>query len=272
MRPEACLFADPQNPRTEIPEAELTELAGDIRQRGILQAIVVHPADGDGRHQIHFGAKRWFAAQRIGLQAVPVVVRNAPADAYAQVAENQERHGLTPLDLARFIRCKIDGGESNATVAGRLRMDQTTLAHHLALLTLPPVLDDAMNSGRCSSPRTLYELSKLHADQPDRVAELVVGSEPITGDAVAGLRDEVMAATVANNIKTPTLPRSRSPNPPNPLNQQTRLLARANLLCARLDAVLLRLSRTDLATIAAGDRAALRQQVVALASWLDRQA
>jgi len=56
------LYADPNNPRTGVPEAELDELAEDIWQHGILQAIVVHPADAEGRYRIHFGAKRWRAA------------------------------------------------------------------------------------------------------------------------------------------------------------------------------------------------------------------
>jgi ParB/RepB/Spo0J family partition protein len=154
----ANLYEDANNPRTEIPDAELDELADDIRQHGILQPIVVHRADREGRHQIHFGAKRWRAAQRIGLLEVPVVVRDGPTNPYAQVAENQKRHGLTPLDLARFIRSRIEAGDSNTTVARTLGLDLTTVAHHLALLDLPPVVDAAMKAGRCSSPRTLYEL------------------------------------------------------------------------------------------------------------------
>jgi hypothetical protein len=51
-----CLFVDPQNPRTEVPEVELNELAEDIRQHGILQPIVALPADSDGRNKFHFGA------------------------------------------------------------------------------------------------------------------------------------------------------------------------------------------------------------------------
>jgi ParB family transcriptional regulator, chromosome partitioning protein len=98
------LFEDPNNPRTEFPETELVELAEDIQQHGILQPIVVHPADAHGRHQIHFGAKRLRAAKRVGLVAVPIVIREAATNAYAQVAENQKRHGLTPHDLARFIK------------------------------------------------------------------------------------------------------------------------------------------------------------------------
>jgi ParB family transcriptional regulator, chromosome partitioning protein len=148
LLPVTALCEDPANPRTEFPDTELNELAEDIRRHGILQPIVVHPADGQGRHRIHFGAKRWRAAQRAGLTEVPVVVRDTPADPYAQVAENQKRHGLTPFDLARFIRGRVDAGDSNATIAKRLGMDLTSVAHHLALLDLPPALNAAMHAGR----------------------------------------------------------------------------------------------------------------------------
>jgi ParB family transcriptional regulator, chromosome partitioning protein len=261
MLPLTRLFADPQNPRTDVPEAELVELADDILQHGILQPIGVHPADADGRHQIHFGTKRWRAAQSIGLQEVPVVVRDAPSDGYTQVAENLKRHGLTPLDLARFIRSKVNGGESNATVAKRLVIDQTTVAHHLALLALPPELDAAMKAGRCSSPRTLYELSKLHAAQPRRVADLMASNEPITREAVAEIRDTAPALSAALRNATLALPRP---------NGSAQLLTRAKALCARLDAALLRLSQTDTTSIAAGAMTELRQQVLTLASRLDR--
>lgn len=88
------LDKDSKNPRTEFPDTELQELTEDIRERGVLQPIVVHAADGNGRHLIHFGAKRLRAARRAGMTHVPVVIRDLPADPYAQVAENQKRHGL----------------------------------------------------------------------------------------------------------------------------------------------------------------------------------
>jgi ParB family transcriptional regulator, chromosome partitioning protein len=267
------LFADPHNPRTEVPESELDELAEDIRQHGILQPIVVHPADAEGRHQIHFGARRWLAAQRIGLQEVPVVFRDAPSDAYAQVAENMKRHALSPLDLARFIRARVDAGESNANVAKRLGIDQTTLAHHLALLTLPAVLDEAMSTGRCTSPRTLYELKKLHADQPERVAEMVANGKPITRDAVAEIRDAMPARLVVNGLttatETATATKTATRTPPR-ADQNAQMLARVNTLCARLEAALVRLSQTDIGSVRAADMAALRQHVTSLAHLLDR--
>ena len=219
------LEEDPANPRTEFPDAEIDELAEDIRQRGILQPVVVRPADGTGHYRIHFGAKRFRAAHRAGLMEVPVVVRASPADPYAQVAENQKRHGLSPLDLARFIRGRSEAGDSNATIAKCLGMNLTTVAHHLALLDLPPELDHALKSGRCTSPRTLHELSKLHEKEPEQVAELIAGEVQITRKAVAAIR--------AAPGPTPAATSARS--------SSAALLIQANASCARLERNLARL-------------------------------
>jgi ParB family transcriptional regulator, chromosome partitioning protein len=131
------LSEDPHNPRTEFPQAELDDLADSIRQHGILQPLVVGPAEANGHRRIHHGAKRCRAAKLAGLSEVPVVVSDSPVDPYAQAAENQKRHGLTPMDLARLIRRQADAGDSNATIARCLGIDQTTIAHHLGLTPIP---------------------------------------------------------------------------------------------------------------------------------------
>ena len=120
---------------------------------------------------------------------MPIVFAVEARNAYDQVAENLKRQNLSPLELAQFIRRRVDAGESNAEVGRQLGMDLTTVAHHLALLSLPPVLDQALRSGRCESPRTLHELSRLHEGQPEQVAALVSGTDPITREAVASLRE-----------------------------------------------------------------------------------
>jgi ParB family chromosome partitioning protein len=258
--PTASLFEDPKNPRTEFPQPELEELAEDIRQHGsILQPIVVHPVDALGRHQIHFGAKRWRAAQLAELKRVPVVVRDAPADPYTQVAENQKRRGLTPPDLARFIRGRVDAGDSNATVAKRLGMNLTTVAHHLALLELPPELDDALKTGRITSPRTLHELSKLHDEQPEQVRALMTGDAEITRTAVSALRD---APHTSGRGDTPTSPASK-------------LVAQANVACDRLERALSRIQPSNPIQVALPELIALRTRVEDITKrWLqgsDRQ-
>lgn len=255
----SMLYEDAHNPRTEFPEDSLAELAADIQQRGVLQPLVVHPADGDGRHQVHFGAKRLRAAIRAGLLEVPVVVRDLPADRYAQVAENQKRHGLTPLELARFIRAQVDAGDANATIARQLGMNLTAVAHHLSLLDLPPVLDDALRSGRCTSPRTLHELSKLYADSPNQVQALLASGAEITRSTVSAFRS-------AADDAGPTEPVVSSPD---------KWVAQANAACDRLERALSRIKPPDASTIAAPDLIALRSRVEGITTcWLqgsDRQ-
>jgi ParB family transcriptional regulator, chromosome partitioning protein len=245
MVPTAQIDEDPANPRTEFQNSEIDVLADDIRARGILQALVVHPADQRGRYLLHFGAMRLRAAVRAGLPEVPVVIRDAPADRYAQVAENLKRHSLSPLDLARFIRDQVNAGDSPTTIAKQLGMNLTTVAHHLSLLELPPVLDDAMKAGRCTSPRTLHELSKLHEQQPEQVKALVNAPGDITREAVATLRERLD---------------SRAALP------STRLIAQAVSACDRLEWLLDRIS--PLAPNAgSADLAVLRAKVAALSSW-----
>ncbi len=250
--PTALLEEDPTNPRTEFPEAELEELADSIRQHGILEPIVVHPANAAGRLLIHFGAKRLRAAQRAGLQAVPIVVREAPSDQYAQFAENQKRHGLTPLDVARFIRARVDEGESNATIARRTGMNLTTVAHHLAMLDLPPELDEALKSGRCTSPRTLHELGKLREERPEQVRALIGGNAEITRAKVSSMR--------SRRTDPAACPANRSPS--------ARLLDQAHAACDRLQRAIdgIEASRHDLMPT---ELDTLRRRIADLAArWL----
>ncbi|HEX4234984.1 MAG TPA: ParB/RepB/Spo0J family partition protein [Caldimonas sp.] len=238
------LDEDTCNPSTEFHDTELEELTEDIREHGILQPIVVHAADENGRHLIHFGAKRLRAARRAGMTHVPVVIRDLPADPYSQVAENQKRHGLSPLDLARFMKSRSDAGDSNATIAKRLGMNPTTVAHHLALLDLPPELDQALRSGRCTSPRTLHELSAMHHEEPERVRVLVAGKAEITRSTVTAMRAGAALTSTA------------------------ALLSQANAACARFERTLARLNNAEHDEGREFDLAALRQRIAGLASRL----
>ena len=245
------LCEDPNNPRTEFPDAEVDELAESIRQHGILQPLVVCPTNQPGHYRIHHGAKRSRAARLAGLNEVPVVVRDAAADPYAQAAENQKRHGLTPLDLARFIRARVDVGDSNATIAKRLGMDLTSVAHHLALLELPPELNEAMQAGRCTSPRTLYELNRLHREEPERVRALLAGDGEITRSAVNAVSAESVPAAHASTHR----------------RAQPALLAQADAACARLELALDRVAKAE-PRVADADLESLRQRVASLGGRL----
>jgi ParB family chromosome partitioning protein len=176
------------------------------------------------------------------------------------VAENLKRQNLSPLELAQFICRRVDAGESNAEVGRQLGMDLSTVAHHLALLSLPPVLDQALKDGRCESPRTLHELSRLHEEQPEEVAALVAGTEPITREAVASLRD---AARVVSPAADKAASLKQRPD------KMAQALARATGLCDRLDAALQRLNRSGgIDTLPHDQVLALCQRVADLAARL----
>lgn len=260
LLPVDQLDEDPDNPRKDFPPEAIEQLSQDIAQRGILQPIVVSDRNDKGRYLIRFGSRRWRAAIQAGLTTVPVIFAVEARNAYDQVAENLKRQNLSPLELAQFIRRRVDAGESNAEVGRQLGMDLSTVAHHLALLSLPTVLDQALRNGRCESPRTLHELSRLHEEQPEQVATLVAGTKPITREAVASLRDA--ARVVTPDADKPT----QTPARPDKMAQA---LARATGLCDRLDAVLLRLNRSGgIDTLPHDQVLALRQRVAELAARL----
>ncbi|MEP6740159.1 MAG: ParB/RepB/Spo0J family partition protein [Caldimonas sp.] len=246
------LEEDPDNPRTEFPDEEVAELARDIAMRGILQPIVVRRATEDGCYRVLFGAKRLRAAKRAGLDAVPVVISSEGHDVYAQVAENQKRHGLTPFDLARFMRARVDAGDSNAEIAKRMGVDLTSVAHHLALLTLPPELGEALRSGRCTSPRTLYELAKLQKTKPERVKAIISGEGEITRRAVDSLKR-------ASRPPRAALRKVAASRPP------TSLVGQANDLCARLESLVGRMTKPG-ALVTSDELAALRRRLTRLGS------
>ena len=249
--PTECIDEDPGNPRTEFPDEELVELAQDIALRGILQPIVVRRAGGDGRYRVLFGAKRLRAAKQAGLEVVPVVIGSEAHDVYAQVAENQKRHGLTPIDLARFMRSRVDAGESNAEIAKRMGIDLTSVAHHLALLTLPPELAEAFRSGRCTSPRTLYELAKLQKTKPERVKAITSGEGEITRKAVASL------------TRAPRSPRA-APRKAVASRRSRSLAGQAGDLIARLETLLERMRRPG-ASVTSDELATLHRRLADLA-------
>jgi ParB family transcriptional regulator, chromosome partitioning protein len=138
-------------------------------------------------------------------------------------------------------------------------MNLTAVAHHLSLLELPPVLDHALKGGRCTSPRTLHELSKLHTESPSQVQALLASGAEITRAAVSAIRsaaDETALAEPAMSLPD-------------------KSVAEANAACDRLERALSRIKPPGASTIATTDLIALRGRVEGIARrWLqgsDRQ-
>lgn len=190
--PWSEVYDDPDNPRTEYPEADIEELAASVKQYRILQPIVVWPRDERG-YKIRFGHKRRRAAERAaqetGIMTVPVVFYDGPPlDAFAQIAENRHRDDLSPMDLARFIQKKLGEGLNAAEIARRICADKSTITYHVALLEHPEPIRGLYTTGRCRSPKSLWELGNLHRKHPAEVeAFLRADDEEITRTSIRQL-------------------------------------------------------------------------------------
>jgi ParB family chromosome partitioning protein len=148
------LQPNPHQPRQIFDETAIEELAASIRRHGILQPLLVSE-DGQDRYLIITGERRWRAARRAGLRAVPAVIRERLEDA-AQLelalVENLQRRDLTPLEEARaFDALRSSLGLTQAEIAERVAMDRSTVANALRLLKLPLEIQTLVEQGELSA-------------------------------------------------------------------------------------------------------------------------
>lgn len=172
------IVPNPHQPRRQMNDVALGELAASLKSTGLIQPIVVR------RHENHFqliaGERRWRAAQLAGLAAVPAIVREAEAFAQAEMAlvENVQRENLNPIDRALAYRTLSKQlGMTQADLAERLGEDRSTIANFLRLLDLPERVQAMVADLRLS-----HGHAKLIAGIPDIfeqewLANLVIGQQ-----------------------------------------------------------------------------------------------
>ncbi|MGZ5916852.1 MAG: ParB/RepB/Spo0J family partition protein [Methyloceanibacter sp.] len=155
MVPLAALKASRFNPRRDFSEEQLEELAASIRERGLVQPLVVRPAKGGGEtYEIVAGERRWRAAQLAQLHELPVVVRTLSDQESIEIAiiENVQREDLNSIEEAEGYKLLMDGHdytqEDLARVIGKSR---SHLANTLRLLKLPDSVQHLVRSGELSA-------------------------------------------------------------------------------------------------------------------------
>lgn len=144
---------NPGQPRKHFDEAELTDLANSIRAHGVLQPILVRPIPG-GKFEIVAGERRWRAAQRAGLHAIPAVVRELNEVEVLEIAivENVQRTDLNPIEEAQGFQALIDRfGRTQQEIAEAVGKSRPHIANMLRLLQLPDDLQEMVRDGRLSS-------------------------------------------------------------------------------------------------------------------------
>ena len=172
------LVPNPRQPRQDVEESHLEELAQSIRSHGIIQPILVRHVDN--RYEIVAGERRWRAAQRAGLLKVPVVVRAVADEKLLEVAliENIQREDLNAIEEAQAYRRLTDElGLSQEQVAAAVGKDRATVANYIRLLRLPAEVRNDLAAGSLTMghARALLSLSDEAAQR--RVARDIVARE-----------------------------------------------------------------------------------------------
>lgn len=147
----ARIRPNPGQPRVQFDEDSLDELADSIRERGVLQPILLRP-DGDD-YLIIAGERRWRAAQRARLHSIPAIVREIDDSATAELAliENIQRQDLNPIEEAEGYRQLIkQHGHTQDNVSRIVHKSRSHVANLLRLLNLPEFVRQSLMRGDIS--------------------------------------------------------------------------------------------------------------------------
>jgi ParB family transcriptional regulator, chromosome partitioning protein len=150
--PVDAIEPNPDQPRRRFDEESLSALADSLRERGVLQPVLVRPRAAGG-FELIAGERRWRAARIAGLAAVPAIVREDDDTASLELAliENMAREDLNPVEQARACATLVeDLGSSREDVARRVGRSRVSLSNLLRLLNLPDEALDLLESGALS--------------------------------------------------------------------------------------------------------------------------
>ena len=153
------LIANPRNPRRNFTDVELNELASSIKERGIIQPIVVRAAKGKktdeaDKFEIIAGERRWRAAQRAGLHEVPIAIVEATDAQVLELAiiENVQRADLNPIEeAAGYLALMEEFNHSQDDVAQFVGKSRSHVANLLRLLKLSEPVKQLVQSGQLSA-------------------------------------------------------------------------------------------------------------------------
>jgi len=189
--PVAQLHPNRFQPRVSFDEAGLEELAASIRAQGVIQPLIVTPT-GAGSYAIVAGERRWRAAQRAGLAAVPVVVRRVQDDRQQlelALVENLQRADLNPIEEAEAYQALQESfGLAHEEIASRVGKGRPAVSNALRLLKLPPEVQDLLRTGQLTAGQARPLLALTDPDRLLEVARRAVreGLSARTLEALAG--------------------------------------------------------------------------------------
>ena len=172
--PIEFLHANPNNPRKTFKEEELEDLSRSIREKGLLQPIIVRTKGEATRFEIVAGERRWRAAQRAGVHEVPVIVRELSDGEALEVAliENIQRADLNALEEARGYQQLMDQfAYTQQQLADSLGKSRSHIANTLRLQSLPAEIKSYIEEGRLTAG---HARSLIAAENPAKLAQEII--------------------------------------------------------------------------------------------------
>ena len=162
-------------PRKHFDESRLQELAESIKEKGILEPLIVRRVDGG--YELIVGERRWRAAQKAGLKEVPVLVKEIEGREALEVSliENLQREDLNPIEEAEaFKRLTEEFEIGQGELAARIGKDRTTIANTLRLLKLPTEVRNQLIQNRITSGHARAILSLETRERQKELCALII--------------------------------------------------------------------------------------------------
>jgi ParB family chromosome partitioning protein len=174
--PLELIKPNPHQPRQEFDEAALVALAESIRERGVLQPVLVRPVYG-GTYELVAGERRWRAAKLADLESVPALVRPQDDTESLELAliENMAREDLNPIEEARACTLLVEElGLTREDIGRRVGRSRVAVSNLLRLLDLPDDVIDLLAAGHLTEGHGRALLTARDHDDRRRLARLAV--------------------------------------------------------------------------------------------------
>ena len=193
---------NPEQPRTEF--GDLTELTASIREKGVLEPLLVKPSRSTGRWMIIAGERRWRAARQAGLQEVPCVEMEVDEGTVAEIAliENMQRKDLTVWEEADGLLALCERfGYTHEEVARKVGKSRSTVTEALSIAAIPPDVREICRQADVSAKSMLLQIVRQPDDDGMRRLAKEIASRGLTRDDAREVRRQEMGPRIAPDAK-----------------------------------------------------------------------
>lgn len=198
------IFPGREQPRKTFKDSSLNELAASIKEKGVIQPIIVSRL-GDGSFKIVAGERRWRASQLAGLKKIPAIVKDVASRDSLEIAliENIQREDLNPIETAEaFHKLMKDFNLTQEELSEKVGKERATVANYLRLLKLPEEIKSFISDGSISMGHAKVILSTEGRAHQVELAKKVI-HKGLSVRETEALAKNISSSETARKPKTP---------------------------------------------------------------------